>query len=233
MAGGRCISSARSRFSWSGCCVSACLKKGAVLNLFRDLARDYPSRIATAITAAAAFGFAISCPTFLAQKYLQEAYHYAPGQVSLLLIPGGLVGLGLSIAAGKLSDRMGRKPVAMGMAALAGVSFFFFFNHAPGWAVPALWVLGFLGFFSGDALIAGFALEIVPTQYRATVGALRYVIEIGCGAVALALEGRLYDRFHDHGPAIQWMLVTIPVTLVAIVALPEPAGKTLEEVSGG
>ena len=48
------------------------------------------------------------------------------------------------------------------MVALAGVSFFLFFSGAPGWAMPPLWVLGFLGFFSGDALIAGFALEIVP-----------------------------------------------------------------------
>jgi hypothetical protein len=122
--------------------------------------------------------------------------------------------------------------MAMGMATLAGVSFFFFFNHAPGWAVAPLWVLGFLGFFSGDTLIAGFALEIVPTHYRATVGALRYVIEIACGAVALTLEGVLYDKFHDHGPAIQWMLAAIPVTLAAILLLPEPAGKTLEEMSG-
>jgi putative MFS transporter len=208
------------------------LKVTAALNLLRDLVREYPGRIAAAITAASAFGFAVSCATFLAQKYLQESYHYSPGQVSLLLIPGGLVGLGLSIASGRLSDRLGRKPVAMAMATLAGVSFFFFFNQAPAWAVAPLWVLGFLGFFSGDALIAGFALEIVPTRYRATVGALRYVLEIACGAVALTLEGHLYDRFQAHGPAIQWMLAAIPVTLAAIVALPEPAGKTLEEMSG-
>jgi putative MFS transporter len=208
-------------------------KKEAALALLRDLTREYPRRVAAAITAAAAFGFALSCPTFLAQKYLQENYHYSPGQVSLVLIPGGLVGLFLAIAAGRLSDRLGRKPMAMAMAALAGISFFFFFNHMPAWAVAPLWVLGWLGFFSGDALIAGFALEIVPTHYRATVGALRYVLEIACGAVALTLEGHLYDRFQAHGPAIQWMLAAIPVTLVAILLLPEPAGKTLEELSGG
>ena len=208
------------------------LKMTTALDLFRNLVREYPGRIAAAITAASAFGFAITCATFLAQKYLQETYHYSPGEVSLLLIPGGLIGLGLSIAAGRLSDRLGRKPVAMGMAALAGLSFFFFFNQAPAWAVAPLWVLGFLGFFSGDALIAGFALEIVPTRYRATVGALRYVLEIACGAVALTLEGRLYDHFQSHGPAIQWMLAAIPVTLAAILALPEPAGRTLEEISG-
>jgi MFS family permease len=150
----------------------------------------------------------------------------------MVLIPGGLLGLGLTIAAGRLSDRLGRKPLAIAATALAGLAFFFFFNHAPSWAVPILWVLGFFGFFAGDTLIAGFALEIVPTHYRATVGGLRYAIEIGAGAAALALEGVLYDGLGGHGPAIQWLLASIPITMIAILFLPEPAGKSLEEMSG-
>jgi MFS family permease len=189
--------------------------------------------VLTVIIAAAAFGFAIAPATLMAQKYLQDVYHYSPSQVSLVLIPGGLVGLGLTIAAGRLSDRLGRKPLVIAIVALSGISFFLFFNDAPAWAVPPLWVLGFLGFFAGDALIAGFALEIVPTHYRATVGGLRYMIEIGAGAIALALEGVLYDRLGGHGPALQWLLASIPITLIAILFLPEPAGKTLEEMSGG
>ena len=37
---------------------------------------------------------------------------------------------------------------------------------------------------AGDALVAGFALEIVPTHYRATVSGLRYLVEISAGALA-------------------------------------------------
>jgi putative MFS transporter len=207
-------------------------KRGAILGLLKDIARQYPARVATVIIAAAGFGFAISPATLLAQKYMQDTYGYSPAQVSLVLIPGGLIGLGLTIAAGRLSDRLGRKPLAIAAAALAGISFFFFFNHAPPWAVPILWVLGFFGFFAGDTLIAGFALEIVPTHYRATVGGLRYAIEIGVGAAALALEGVLYDGLGGHGPAIQWLLASIPITMIAILFLPEPAGKSLEEMSG-
>jgi putative MFS transporter len=208
------------------------IKAGAIFDLLKDIARQYPARVITVIVAAAAYGFAISPATFLAQKYLQEAYHYTPPQVSLVLIPGGLIGLALTIAAGRLSDRLGRKPLAIAAVALAGISFFFFFNDAPSWAVPILWVLGFFGFFAGDTLIAGFALEIVPTHYRATVGGLRYAIEIGAGAAALALEGMLYDGLGGHGPAIQWLLASIPITMIAILFLPEPAGKSLEEMSG-
>jgi predicted MFS family arabinose efflux permease len=216
------------RFQTQG---EAGLKAAAVLALLRDLARQYPARIAAALVAAGAFGFAAAPATFLSQKYLQEAYHYSPGQVSLVLIPGGLIGLGLAIAAGRLSDRMGRKPVAMAMAALCAAAFFLFFGPSPQWAAAPLWVLAWLGFFAADTMIAGFALEIVPTQYRATVGGLRYLVEIACGAVALTLEGSLYDVFHSHGPALQWLLASVPVTLVAILFLPEPAGKTLEEMA--
>ena len=205
---------------------------GAILSLLKDIARQYPARIATVIVAAAAFGFAIAPATFLAQKYLQEVYHYTPSQVSLVLVPGGLLGLGLTIAAGRLSDRLGRRPLAIAAVALAGISFFFFFGHGPAWAAPILWIVAFFGFFAGDTFIAGFALEIVPTHYRATVGGLRYAIEIGAGAAALALEGVLYDGLGSHGPAIQWLLASIPISMIAILFLPEPAGKSLEEMSG-
>jgi putative MFS transporter len=206
-------------------------KSGGVAVLLRDLVRQHPGRILTVIMAAAAWGFAVSPATFLAQKYLQEAYHYSPGQVSLVLIPGGLIGLGLSIAAGRLSDRIGRKPVAIAMATLSGLAFALFFGHAPGWAVAPLWIAAFFGFFAADTLIAGFALEIVPTHYRATVGGLRYLVEIMAGAAALVLEGGLYDRFQSHGPALQWLLASIPITIIAILFLPEPAGKVLEDIA--
>jgi putative MFS transporter len=207
------------------------LKPGAMLALLGEMRRQHPGRLLAVLVAAGAFGFAVAPATFLAQKYLQETYHYHPWQVSALLIPGGLAGLALAIAAGRLSDRIGRRPMTMAMTALAGAGFFLFFAPAPDWAVAPLWVLGFLGFFAGDTMIAGFALEIVPTRYRATVGALRYLVQIGCGAAALALEGSLYDVFHAHGPALRCLLASIPITLLAILFLPEPAGKALEEMA--
>jgi hypothetical protein len=63
------------------------------------------------------------------------------------------------------------------------------------------------------------------------VSGLRYTVEILTGAVSLWLEGRAYDVFHGHGPAISIMLATIPITLIAILFLPEPSGRTLEEIS--
>jgi hypothetical protein len=97
--------------------------------------------------------------------------------------------------------------------------------------IPPLWVLGFAGYFTAEALMAGYALEIVPTAYRATVSGLRYLLEIGTGALALALEGVLFTALGSHGAAIQAMLLALPVTLIALLLLPEPAGRSLEEMT--
>ncbi len=51
------------------------------------------------------------------------------------------------------------------------------------------------------------------------------------GGVALALEGVWYDIFHLHGPAISISLLAIPIALICILFLPEPARRELEEIT--
>jgi putative MFS transporter len=201
------------------------------LILLRDLIKEYPGRIAAILIAVGAFGFAIASASVLSAKYLQSVEGYTPGQITSLFIPAGLVCLVFTILAGKLSDRIGRRPVLAGIILIGGAGFYFFYSGISGWMLAPLWGLSFFGYFSGEALLTGFALEIVPTRYRATVSGLRYLVEILTGTVALLLEGRLYDHFHGHGPAIQALMIALPIALVALAFLPEPAGKTLEEMA--
>lgn len=201
------------------------------LDLLRRLATEYPGRLAAILVAVGGFGFATAAAYVMTSKYLQSELHFTPGQVTMLIVPGGLIGLALTITAGRLSDRLGRKRMAMAMTAMAGLCFAGFYGGATGWMIPPLWVLGFAGYFSAEALMAGYALEIVPTAYRATVSGLRYLMEIGAGALALALEGILYTSQGSHGAAIQSLLLALPVTLIALLLLPEPAGRSLEEMT--
>ena len=92
--------------------------------------------------------------------------------MNLVFIPGGLIGLALAITAGRISDRIGRKRTTFFVVSVAGIGFALFYSGLGGPWLPPLWVLSFFGFFSGEAMIAGFALEIVPTRYRATVSGL-------------------------------------------------------------
>ena len=206
-------------------------KISAGLDAIRRLATEYPRRLIAIVVFAAAWGFAIGPATVLGSKYLQQTLGYAPHQAVLIMLPGGLVALALNILTGRISDRLGRKRTVLITATLAGICYTIFYSGLHGAAIPPIWVLAFYGFFATDALFAGYTTEIMPTAYRATVSGLRYMVEIMMGGLSLGLEGVFYDRFGAHGPAISIFLLTIPIALIAVLFLPEPAGRRLEEIS--
>lgn len=199
--------------------------------MLRLLASEYPGRVAAILLVVASSGFAFAPAVVLMSKYLQQAHHYSPGGVTALYVPGGFIALAISIIAGRVSDRIGRKVVILATAALGAGCFALFYSGYGGWFVPAAWIAAMAGYFTTDALVAGFSSEIVPTAYRATVSGLRYTVGTLSGAVSLALEGVFYDRFGGHGPAVYVALATIPILLIAVLFLPEPSGKTLEEMT--
>jgi putative MFS transporter len=201
------------------------------LALLRLLISEYPARVAGISLTVSAYGFAFGPAVVLMSKYLQQTQHYTPGQVTMLFVPGGFISLVVSILAGRLSDRLGRKGVIIGTALVGAACFALFYSGLSGWLIPVLWIAAMAGYFTADALLAGFASEIVPTAYRATVSGLRYTLGTLSGAVSLALEGVFYDWLGGHGPAVMLPLAAIPLALLAILLLPEPAGKTLEEMT--
>lgn len=204
---------------------------GGALDLMRRIAKEYPGRIALILVVAAAWGFAIGPATVLQNKYLQQTLGFLPWQTTALAVPGGFLALGLNILMGRASDRIGRKRALFIMMLTCGAGYGAFYSGLPGLYAAPLWILSFFAFFSADALLGALAIEIVPTAYRATVGGMRYVVEIFMGGIALYLEGTWYDVFHAHGPAISVSLATIAIALVGLLFLPEPAGKVLEDIS--
>lgn len=204
---------------------------GGGFDLVRRLLHEFPGRILLITLVAGAWGFAIGPGTVLAASYLQKTLHYAPWQASALMIPGGLFALWLNILMGRLSDRVGRKLVILAMMSISGVTYAAFFSGIQGVVVPALWITAFFGFFTADSLTRSLSAEIMPTAYRATIGGLCYCAEIVAGGVSLGLEGRWYDYFHAHGPAISVSLFAVPIALVALFFLPEPSGRVLEDIS--
>jgi MFS family permease len=203
----------------------------AVLDLTRKLVSDHPRRLFTLFLAVAALGFAIAPASALAYKYMQQSLGFSPVQTTMLFVPCAALAAVLNIAVGRLSDRSGRRLVMVSMCALSAISYAIFYSGFGGWPIALGWVVGYLAYLAADALCSGFAVEIVPTAYRATVSAIRLAVQILAGALSLALEGWLYHRFGGHGPAISLFLLAMPITLVALILLPEPAGKPLETLS--
>ena len=203
----------------------------ATTDAVSHLVHDYPHRLAAMGTMLFSFGFAVGPATVLMAKYLQQTHHYRPYQITLLYMLGGLVSVAGSIFAGRVSDRFGRKRIVFVTTLASGAAFAVFFSGIEGWLLPVAWILALFGYLSSDALMAGYAVEIFPTAYRATVSGIRYAVAILGGATGLALEGPFYDWLGGHGPAISLALTLIPVTLIAILFLPETARRKLEEIS--
>jgi putative MFS transporter len=205
----------------------------AAVELLKRLATEYPGRLTVIVLVCSAYSFGIASAPVLMAKFLQQHFGYTPGQVTLLFVPGGFIALALSILAGRLSDRIGRKPVVMATLVINVAGYLVLFNAPNGLIAAVAWIVGIFGGFTTDALIAGFALEIVPTAYRATVSGIRYSSGTLGGAVGLLLEGFLYDRFHSHSTAVSALFVVVLVAVVGVLFLPEPAGRVLEDIAGG
>ena len=207
-------------------------RTGAALDTLKRLIREHPGRLAAMTASAGAFGFAIGPATILMSKYLQQTHHYQPFQVTLLYLFGGLVSVVGNILAGRISDRLGRKRVLFVSVLICGMAFAVFFSGIEGWVLPVSWIVAIFGYLAADALMSGYPAEIFPTAYRSTAGTLRYFASVLGGMISLALEGPFYDWLGAHGPATMLALAAIPVTLFAILYLPETARRTLEEISG-
>lgn len=211
----------------------------AGLEALRQLATQYPARVAALYFTVACFGFAMGPATTLMSKYLQQAHGYAPPEVTILFLFGGALALAGNFLAGRISDRLGRKATVLGCALLAGGGYALFYSGIGGWVLPLAWILGIMGYLSAEALLSGFPSEIFPTAYRATASGMRYLVAILFGALGLSLEGTFYDWFVAqgfaadlaHGPAILVPLALVPLAVGAVLMLPETSGRTLEELT--
>jgi putative MFS transporter len=203
---------------------------GAADTLYR-LVSEYPGRLAALLITLFGFGLASGPATVLMSKYLQQTHHYSPGSVSLLYVLGGFVSVVGNILAGCLSDRIGRKTMIFAAMLTMASAYAVFFSGYDGPYLPAFWILALFGYISADALLAGLAVEIFPTAYRATLGGLRYLFVYLSGGLGLILEGTFYDRFGAHGPAISIFLAAVPIALVSVLLLPEPARRVLEDIA--
>jgi len=200
--------------------------------MVRALLTEHPRRLGAMLVFMFAFGFAMGPASVMTSKFLQTTHGYTPGQVSILFLLGGIVSVIGNVAAGRVSDRVGRKRMLFTTTLIGGAGFALFYSGLDGWALPLFWIVALFGFLSGEALAAGYPSEIFPTAYRATATTLRYVATILGGALSLWLEGTFYDWFGAHGPAIMLPLIAIPVALVAVGFLPETAQRRLEDITG-
>jgi len=195
------------------------------------LIRMYPGRFAAIASVIFLLNFAENAAGFFAPKYFQDAHGWTPGQFALMGFFGGFLGIFGSAFAGRLSDRRGRKPVAVLFLLLHPLCAIGYYQAA-GLILPPLWILSvFTGIGSG-VVLGAFGNEMFPTSYRSTASGARMVVATLGGVLGLAAESQLYRITGSHWNSIS-MLAALALLAPIIVALfyPETRGRELEEIS--
>lgn len=196
-----------------------------------DLVRAYPGRFAAVAAVSFLFAAGGAAGDFLSPKYLLDAHQWTPGQVATLFVLGGGLGIFGAAFAGRLSDRVGRKPVAVvfGVAVLSLAVLFF--NLSGMWLAP-VWIAMIFALIGHDVLFNSFGAELFPTSYRSTASGARAVAATLGGAVGLAAESQLYGLFGSHWTAVSVLLaIAFLAPLIVALAFPETAGRSLEEIA--
>jgi putative MFS transporter len=196
-----------------------------------SLIRNYPGRLALIVAMCVLFGIAVGTTVSLASSFLQGTHGWLPWQVSTLILGAGFISILGTTTAGTLSDKYGRRVVAGVSVLIAGLSFALFFAWASGPWLVLFWTTGLFAVLAADVLKASLGAELFPTSHRSLAAAIRFAASLFGGILAFVIERELFLIYGSHGPAVATLALAAPLCLIPIYFLPEPAKKTLEEIS--
>ncbi len=158
---------------------------------------------------------------FYAAELAQDGYGWE-GLFTVIVIAAGPATLLGYVAGGRLSDRVGRKPVVLwsSLIVILGVALVFSQER---W----LFAPGFFLLTGADAGLAAvrpaYLSELFPTEVRATLLSFVFAVVVAAGSVGLVVVGALEGTVSTTA-AIYGLLVVMLIGLVALQRLPETVG---------
>lgn len=197
-----------------------------------ELFTIFPARSLALSALVFIFAFGSAAAVIFTPTFLQTERGFAPGQVTLLVMVGGLFALAGNFVAGRLSDKFGRRTVFAGGSLMLACGFAAFYAIDNVTVMLIGWIIGLFGFFAAEVVLSAYGAELFPTAYRSGGSGLRTTMQIIGGAVGLLGKDYLFVLLGSHGLAIMLLLPAILVSLfIVYLTLPETAGRTLEEIS--
>jgi len=194
---------------------------------FDEIVRHHRREMLAIAGIAAAFWFHLSATLNFMSKHLQEVHGFAPPQVSLFFILAGSVAILGNTVAGRLSDRIGRRPMLAAGLLLNCMATIAFYN-AGGWLLGVAWIATLFGYFTVEVVIGAVSGELFPTSCRSTAATLRAICAMFAAVAGLSVEGVLFTQLGSHAAAISLMSLAVLLALpLVIFMLPETSRAEL------
>jgi MFS family permease len=208
----------------------AASEHGSVREAFRTVLHDPSHRWIYLASVLGGGGRGLGVVNLFALLYLTSVIGLPSSTTDVMY--GGLIVLSvpMPLIAGWLSDRVGRRPVIIGVY-VGGAAAFLVFLLA-GSALGGLWLgillMGLFSFAESPQLQALLA-DIAPPNIRDTSFALYFTLAFGVGSLWTALYGAIIDVVGDQaGLPIVFLLMAISFVVAALAVVPirEPAGSS-------
>jgi putative MFS transporter len=172
--------------------------------------------------------------TVFAIDYMQSQRGLGTSVANLVLIGAGTICLPVLVGAGRVSDRIGRRPVcavALGIQAVGVVLFFNVATTAP--MLLAMLAVTYVGVFGAWTTGSAFGVEAFPTALRATAGAAVTMAKLA-GQCASFVVSAVLIRSIGHSGLVVALLAIGPTIAAVVVArrFPETSGQELADTAG-
>ena len=169
--------------------------------------------------------------TVFAVDYLQTQRHLGSSAANLVLVGAGTIALPVLTGAGRLSDRVGRRPICVVALVVQACGIVVFFNvaHSTGALLAAL-AMTYVGVFGAWTTGSAFGVEIFPTALRATAGAVVTAAKLSGQCASFVVSAVLLRAYGRIGFAVALLAIGPLVAAVSVaVAFPETSGRELED----
>lgn len=207
------------------------IMRPSILAPMRALLSSYPRRLLSIVAVVFVGSMAGGAVGFFVPKYLQEVHHWSPARVSSLYVFGGALGIVGNIAAGRISDRFGRRVIGPLFIAMEAILAYQLYTIRTG-AVVILWIGWLFCDQAGVTVTNAYSAELFPTTFRSAAAGVLYVARYSGGALGLLGEGMLYGLLGSHWAAIRILTLCWLFTAALMYLLfPETARRELEEIA--
>jgi MFS family permease len=180
--------------------------------------------------------FYIQITYIVAYATRAEGMHLPRSTVLAAVLIASVVSVPMTFAAGRLSDRYGRRALIMAGIALSGLWGFILFplidTRSFRWITAAVCIAGLVNSLSYGPLAALFT-ELFGTRVRYSSASLAYQIGgIVGGALAPIIATSLYAKYHSNLGVSIYMAAVCAMSLVCASRLEETRGADLVEQRG-